>query len=267
MSRSLRASWPFVTGRERYRAAMTPAARAALEEEGVALAPMRAVRSCTILIVQNPQRALAVTVPAVVRQVLPAAVLAGIGNARRRQGRLRVDRAAAGSGSHRAASIHAPRRVHRWCYLHGPSLWAAGSGQFTRNSISLHGVALDGDLALHESPLRVLEPGKSPRPPAAPRCPVSNLPVQALTLSEPASTREAPNVVEADDHVYEFCGHDGPHAGVLRGAADCDRGRFPIRPQPRERSDPALHEARLNCPRRGRRNWHQKSTGDSRGFF
>ena len=55
--------------------------------------------------------------------------------------------------------------------------------QLTKEGASLHGIALDRDLALHESPLRVLEPGEIPAGTARAECPVSDLPVAPLSLA------------------------------------------------------------------------------------
>ena len=60
---------------ERYRATADRAARVALEAEGVALARARRTEMLNV-IKTDPQRALAITVPAGVRQSLPPAVLA-----------------------------------------------------------------------------------------------------------------------------------------------------------------------------------------------
>jgi hypothetical protein len=143
---------------ERYRGAPSLAARLALEPEGVALARARAPEM-KHLIVSDPARALAVTVPAMVRQTLPAAVLA------------ELETRHAGRGDYALqAALSDPREprpepsLRRIVYLDGRTFTARTYGrrepQLTKENASLHGIALDGEFALHESPVRLLEPGE-----------------------------------------------------------------------------------------------------------
>src|SRR5207253_5869216 len=69
------------------------------------------------------------------------------------------------------------------------------ASQQTRSNISLHGVAIDGELALSDSPLRVFEPGEpvpADKPLAADSCPVSRQP------TAPTKDGPRPNAVAAE---------------------------------------------------------------------
>lgn len=186
---------------ERYRDA--PAAgRAALVAEGVALAKERRAEMLD-LIASDPQRALAVTVPAVVRRDLPAEVLAQLET--RLAGRGEVSLVAAVP----AAGEPAPVAMRRRAVLGGATYTAHVYGrrepQTAKEGVSLHGIALDRRLALHESPVRVLEPGEVPAGAvAADNCPVSDLPVPPLAAGAGVNTA-ALNVAEAEGRAMEFC--------------------------------------------------------------
>ena len=150
----------FRTWTDRYLAAPSPAARLALTAEGRALAHARrpAMRR---LIVTDPARALAVTVPAVVRTALPAAVLAELETRHAGRGDYALQASQPAPGEPRTEPA-----LRRTVYLAGVTYTARPYGrreaQLTKEDASLHGIALDGQFALHESPLRVLEPGEAP---------------------------------------------------------------------------------------------------------
>lgn len=133
-----------------------PAARFALENEGVELARVR--RSVMKrLIEKEPERALAVTVPAGLRALLPAVVLN------------ELERRVAGVGElawqaicyeDRPRPILAPT-IRRVAGLGGETYTAHTYGrratQPTKEGASLHGIAIDDAMAVHESPVRLLE--------------------------------------------------------------------------------------------------------------
>lgn len=130
--------------------------RAALETEGVALArARRAVMKR--LIEREPQRALAVTVPDGVRVILPAAV----------GGELEQRVAGVGELAWQAICYEdRPRPIlaptsRRIAGLGGETYTAYTYGrraaQPTKEGASLHGIVLDAAMAVHESPLHVLE--------------------------------------------------------------------------------------------------------------
>ncbi len=187
---------------QRYRSATTAAARAALEAEGVELARARRPEMKR-LIQRDPQRALAATVPAVVRQILPATVLA------------ELEKRVAGTGDYTllgrsaGADAAAGPATKRVVFLGGVTYrvhaYGRREGQLTKEDASLHGIALDGEFALHESPLRVLEPGEIPAGAAAAQCPVSGETVAVLAVDAGVNLASL-DVVEAQGRVWEFCG-------------------------------------------------------------
>jgi hypothetical protein len=185
---------------DRYRAA-TPRDRLGLEAEGVALAQARRP-ILHRLIKLDPEGALAVTVPAVVRQTLPASVLAELEARISGRGELAV------VASVPAGEPSASPSVRRITVLNGQTYTASVYGrrepQGYKDGISLHGIAIDRDAALHESPVRVLEPGEIPRASAEPTCPVSSEAVAPLPTGAGVN-EDVPNVVEAEGRIYEFC--------------------------------------------------------------
>lgn len=185
---------------ERYRGAATSADRAALESEGVALA--RARRPVMLRMIQrDPQRALAATVPAAVRQVLPASVLAELESRVAGKGEFMLRAAVYEPGE----SGPAERRI---ALINGVTYTAYPYGrreaQLAKDGASLHGIALDRQLALHESPLRVLEPGEIPPGAAEANCPVSNESVAPLAPVTGVNLTTV-TVVEAQGRIWEFC--------------------------------------------------------------
>lgn len=126
---------------ERYRHA-APAARRALEAEGVALAQARRPAMLE-LIKTDPQYALAVTVPATLRQILPAAVLAELEN--RVAGRGDFGLHAAGAPEP-GAPVRSGPALWRVALVNGVSYTAHAYGrreaQFSKEGASLHGIAL-----------------------------------------------------------------------------------------------------------------------------
>lgn len=133
-------------------------ARPALVTHGVALAKIR--REALAKLIQSaPSDALAATVPAAVRAQLPPEVLA------------QLETRVSGRGNFLPVALELPpgkagpdRRIH--VELAGQNYEAFVSvrraGEPGKYNIPLHGIALDGRLALHDSPLRVAEPGELP---------------------------------------------------------------------------------------------------------
>jgi M6 family metalloprotease-like protein len=189
---------------ERYRHA-APADRTALEAEGIELARVRRAEM-RALIEREPARALALTVPAVVRQELPAAVLAELETRVAGRGELMTLETSAPDG---AASQPSPsRRVVAFATsAYTAHTYGRRESFLTKEGASLHGVALDGHLAVHESPLRVLEPGEVAEALADEHCPVSKAPVSPLAAGAGVNAG-AITVVQADGRVWEFCASD-----------------------------------------------------------
>ena len=140
---------------DRYRGA-APGDRAALAAEGRGLAQARR-GEMRALIVRDPARALAVTVPAALRAELPAEV------------RAELETRVAGVGEFAWQVIcyedrprpDAAPTSRRTVFLGAETMTAHAygrrTGQPTKEGASLHGIVLEGELALHESPLRLLE--------------------------------------------------------------------------------------------------------------
>lgn len=146
---------------ERYLATSDATERVALAAEGVALAQARRPELLA-LIKAEPARALALTVPAAVRAALPAAVLAELET--RVAGRGDLERVIACEPE---GAVHLDRPGEwRRVVVNGNAYVAHVYGrrepQLTKTGASLHGIALDRDLALHESPVRLLDEGELP---------------------------------------------------------------------------------------------------------
>ena len=187
---------------ERYRSA-TSAERAGLEAEGVALA--RARRPEMLRLIQDdPQRALAVTAPAMMRRILPAAVLDQLEVRVAGRGDFAVVAGTPAPGQEGTAPLR--RRIafiDRVTYtVHS---YGRREAQLAKEGASLHGVALEGHLALHESPLRALEPGEVPDGAVLDaHCPVSQRAVASLE-SGGAANLTGLTVAEAFGRTWEFC--------------------------------------------------------------
>lgn len=150
----------------RYAGESTFSARAALESEGLVLARARRV-AMKQLIERDPRAALAATVPAAIRAQLPSLVVSeletrfsAVGDytvlafdygplelIRRKQAGLPTD--------HFQSTVQWPGSSEYRAYVYGRR-----EGLTTKHAIPLHGIVLDGVAALHESAVRVLEPGE-----------------------------------------------------------------------------------------------------------
>ena len=134
-----------------------PQEKQALEAEGLQLAEAQRVRMAD-LIQSDPQRALEEAVPMVVRQQLPAFVLA------------RIEQRVGGRGDLETLAVSAPEKgvpaVQREARIEGKIYRAHTYGRRAesalRKNVPLHGVAVEGHLAVSENPLRVLEVGEVP---------------------------------------------------------------------------------------------------------
>ena len=151
-------------------------------EEGVRLARER--RAALLdLIDRDPRRALELAVPESVRRTLPSGVLAELEERISGRGDLLVAAATAIPTEHRALSTEHPPfpAVMRTVTMNGREFETYTYGRresaMSREQIAVHGIALDGKLAMSEWPARVLEPieAKEARAKlsAPPLCPVS----------------------------------------------------------------------------------------------
>jgi hypothetical protein len=180
----------------------------AMLPEGIALARERRV-AFRDLIRRQPKRALAETVPALVRNELPQSILELLENRVTGQGDFialgRTDPANDQTASRRAEINGREYEA----FVYGDRL-----SQQTRSNVSLHGVALDGQLALSDSPLRVFEAGEpipADKPLAAESCPISGQP------TAPTRNGPRPNAVAAESgtHIYWMC-----HGNHVAAAAE-----------------------------------------------
>lgn len=188
------------------------AARATLSAEGRRLAEIRRP-AFKDLITTDPRRALAEAVPMVVRQKLPLSVVAMLEERVADRGELRVYAASPDSAE------RGERPFVRYVETaEGRTFEANVYGRreqdlISKPNASIIGVALDGQIAVSESPLRRLEVGEIPDPQRAAIevCPVSKL---VTTSDVPPGTpvAETVAVAEARDQIIYFC--DGAHISV-----------------------------------------------------
>jgi hypothetical protein len=177
--------------------------------EGVALAHRRRA-AFKELIHTQPKLALAETVPALVRAQLPESILQLLENRVTGKGDLIVLGRMENSGDVPPLVRRAVIGDQKFdAYVYGDR-----AAQRTKLNVSLHGVAVDGALALSDSPLRVFEEGEpvpAEKPLAADSCPVSRQPT--------APTKDGPRAgavaAESGDHIYWMC-----HGSHVRAAAD-----------------------------------------------
>ncbi len=168
---------------------------ALLEFEGVALAHARRGEMFD-LIASDPELALALTIPAAMRTLLPASVDALLETRVAGRGDYEILMAVQPLGSRRPEA-----RINRVSF-EGRSfdayVYGRRSRQTSQEGASLHGIALDGRMAVHESPLRVLEPGEVvDQGIAAGPCPASGVALAAVPAQASANRGEA-TLVEVD---------------------------------------------------------------------
>ena len=94
------------------------------------------------------------------------------------------------------------RPIDRFAHLAGQTYQAFVYGrrlsQTSRTNLPLHGVAIDGKLAVHEDPVRPLEPGETPDP----QLPVAN-PDEICGISGLPSGRAA--AAQVGNEIVYFC--------------------------------------------------------------
>jgi hypothetical protein len=182
-----------------------PTDRSGLVERGVQLAQARR-KDFKRLIAENPARALENAVPMVVRQQLPAPVLAQLEERVSTRGFYGVLGSApamgsSGPGIRRQARMADGTRYEVFTF-------GARLRQATTENAFLSGVALDRSMALDERRLRVLEKGEIPDPakPMADLCPVSgkSTPVTGQTGPLPPINAQTP-AVEIAGTVHFLC--------------------------------------------------------------
>jgi len=206
-SKSPAAFTAFKTWSARYLAA-SPAERASLAPEGLALAATRraALRE---LIQSDPRAALAQATPFATRRALPPQIAAQLETRLSLRGDYTVLATLPTPGDSTPPAIQ--RHVTSGDRAYQAFVYGRRLAQPSQQNLPLHGIALDGLLALDESPVRILEPGESPDP--AKRqldqlCAVSQKPAgfnQDTTDAEPDVTAEIGDEVHflcSRGHVY-----------------------------------------------------------------
>src|SRR5262245_18191020 len=156
------------------------------------------------LIRSDPEEALRMRIPFALRQRLPAAIQEQLEELVSARGDLAVFSALPYLG--READF---RAVQRWATIGGRPyeafVYGRRASQRTSREVSLHRIAVDGWLALSDSPVRVLdpeEPASAGKQPANNQCPISGKAVASTTAQ--LSTPETP-LVESGDRVYQLC--------------------------------------------------------------
>lgn len=181
------------------------AEKAALVAEGVELARTRRAEFKK-LIVTDSRAAVEGAVPMVVRQALPPEVVAELERRVQTTADVEVQAVSEGSGP--------DEPVARWFTRFGDEelrtyVYGRRTGHNSLTGVPVHGVAVDGVMALAESPLRVMELGERPPPGAATveTCPVSGLSTAVENTQAPV-VEETPAVQVGENFVY-LC--DGGH--------------------------------------------------------
>jgi hypothetical protein len=199
---------PLVSWVQRYEALGEPA-KIEILQEGEALAEEHR-EQIKQLIVKDPEEALKRAVPMVVRQKLPPSIVARL--ERRISAVGRLDVLAVSPDSAPTEPV-----VRRFATVDGEELRAHVYGrrakEMTLAETRLHGIAVDRELAVSESPLRVLEPGEEPDPlkPWVNICPISGEKTEMPRKQEPVTDDMA--VVDDGKQIIYLC--DGGHIRVL----------------------------------------------------
>ncbi len=210
---------------ERYVAA-PPAGRASLVAQGVALAQARR-ETLKELIQSDPKQAIASAVPLALRAKLPSEIVAQLEERISGTGDLEL------LGITPAPGEAVAEPYSRRATVDGKTFRAYTYGrrdpQATKLNTSVSGVALDGALAVSESPLRVLEAGEVPAAttPVTAVCPVSGQKT-ALVSSSPLNLGK-PTAVEVAGTVAILCHteHIAEYEARLIKAEDA-AGPYPV---------------------------------------
>jgi hypothetical protein len=176
--------------------------RETLATEGLALATARraALRE---LIQTDPRAALAQATPFAIRRALPPQIAAQLEKRTSLRGDYTVVATLATPGASAPPAIQ--RRVTSGAQAYQAFVYGRRLTQPSQQNLPLHGIVIDGLLALDESPVRILEPGESPDPSKRQLdqlCAVSQKPAgfnQDTTDAEPDVT------AEIGDEIHFLC--------------------------------------------------------------
>ena len=180
------------------------AQRAALTEEGIALAGMRRPEF-KALIVSDPERALAVAVPRVIRQDLPAAIQELLEQPVSIKGELYVYFSKAAPGVQIPAADSVVRSFEASGIRYQPHFFGKLANITSKKGVPLRGVAIDRDLAVAENAVRPLELGERIKSGAVVEqtCPISKL--TTVTIAEGETVTEETPVVEIEEKIIKLC--------------------------------------------------------------
>lgn len=203
----------------RYETAATPGTKAGLVSEGVALAKQRRALLAS-LIKSNPEKALALAVPASIRDQLPTEILAGLESRVSGIGDFSV------LGVLPATNGPAVEPIQRFVQLNGQtyraSIYGRRLGETTKFSIPLHGIVLDGVMAVHEDALRELEADETPGPAS---------PVVDLRSAADKAAHLPPILGEMGNRIYRFASLEQLRRVEARlEAAETGIGPRPLQP-------------------------------------
>jgi hypothetical protein len=179
---------------DKYVGARSAEAKQALESEGELLALER--RPVLARLIQSdPEQAIRSATPMSVRSQLPASISQHLEE--RVSGRAQYEVIAVGI----PGELEPEPTIKRYATINDRTFRAFVYGrrlaQTTKENIPLHGVAIDDALAVHQSPVRVLEPGESPDP---------SLPVGLSGLCPVSQQAAASKIaVETGGEVFHLC--------------------------------------------------------------
>jgi uncharacterized repeat protein (TIGR01451 family) len=145
----------------RFSTAPNPTAKAQLISEGVSLAQARRA-SLAKLIQVDPQKALGFAVPASVREQLPSEVSSQLETRVSGIGDFSVVAALQAIGGPPVEPLHWFVQVNGQTYR--AYVYGRRSSEVSKQGIPLHGIAIDGNLALSDATLRELEAGETVSP-------------------------------------------------------------------------------------------------------
>ncbi len=171
-----------------------PTERPALESKGIALAEKRAVLMAR-LIKTDPKQALENVIPLAVREALPTKVVAHLEQRVSGRGAFKVlvtTPDAVGGKSHVQRTVRIGEKEYK-AFVYGRRM-----AQTSKLNIPMHGIAIGENLALHESPVRLLEPGE----PIPLNATIANPDLKCPVSGKLASSRIA---ADAGGTIYYLC--------------------------------------------------------------
>ncbi len=188
------------------------AQRAALTQEGIALAEVRRAEF-KALIVSDPRRALAEAVPRVIRQDLPAAIQNLLEQPVSAKGELNVYFGKAAPGVQIAAADLILHGFEADGVSYVPHFFGQLASITSKKGVPLRGIAIDRDFAVAENAVRSLELGEriETGTTVEQTCPVSGLTSAAITEGETVTL--ATPTVEIGKRIIQLC--DDSHVTVL----------------------------------------------------